>query len=61
MLFVTVCLLLGLGILLWCAAVSAGQILKRYQDTGSPWESATRHVEEADHCAEPTHQRQEAA
>ncbi len=61
MLFVTVILLFGLGTLLWCATLSAMQILSRYRDVGYPWDPPTRHVEEADNCAAPTAQRRHAA
>jgi hypothetical protein len=61
MLFVTFGLLFGLGILLWCAALSVVQMLRGYRDVGYPWDPATLHVEEADNCAEPTGQRQHAA
>ena len=61
MLFVTFGLLFGLGILLWCAALSVGQILRRYKDDGYPWGPSRRQVEEVDNCAEPTSQGQHAA
>ena len=61
MLFVTFGLLFGLGILLWCAVLSAMQILRRYREFGYPWESAMRRLEKADNCVQPTHERQQAA
>jgi hypothetical protein len=61
MLFVTFGLVFGLGILLWCAALSVGQILRRYKDDGYPWEMSTQQVEEAGNPAEPISQGQHAA
>lgn len=61
MLFVTFGLLFGLSILLWCAVLSAMQILRQYREIGYPWESGTRRLEKVGNCVQPTHERQQAA
>jgi hypothetical protein len=61
MLFVTFGLLLGLGILIWCAALSVMQIIRRYRELGYPWDLAERHIERANNDTELTSQEQHAA